>query len=227
MKKVLKAIGNIVTVALFALCIWIIIKSTLAAKQNRPAFYFNYAISVVASDSMVPTFKKDDLIIYKKIDIIDVQIGDIVVFRDITDGKSITHRVVSQESVNPLSYITQGDANDAPLRDGTLIIDRITAENLYGKVIHYGSFLGIGKLVNDGRGILFILVIIGFLILALMEVKNIYLTLKKSKEEEIENKMREELKNQLLEEGLIEDIKTENSDTNDQVENSDDTSDHS
>lgn len=216
MKKAIKTLGNILTIILFALCIWVIVKSTIANKQNRPAFFFKYAISVVVTPSMDDSHKEnpiekdpirvDYLIIYKEVDISEINVGDIIVFRSEADGKTITHRVVEKKyELGEMVYITQGDANEYPI-DG---VDRVTAGNFYGKVVSWGSFLGIGKVVKDGRGFLFIVVIIGFLLLALMEVKNIYLHLKSYKEEEMKNKMKEELMKELMAEGAVENINPE------------------
>lgn len=205
MKKVFKTLGSVLTAILFFLCIVVIVKSTVAAKQNRPAFFFGYAISTVVTESMEPTIMVGDIIIYKQVDISEVQEGDVIVFRSLDPklrGGAVTHRVIrTKYEYGDYSLTTKGDNNDS--EDW----DPVTSGNFYGKVVTYGSFFGLGKLIKNGRGILFILVITGFLVLALMEVKSIYLHIKANKEEELKNKMKEELLKELEEEGI--DIKND------------------
>jgi hypothetical protein len=66
-------------------------------------------------------------------------------------------------------------------------------------VTSYGSFLGIGKIINGHRAIIFLLIIICFLALAFFEVKNIYSDLRKEKEASIREEMRKQI---MIEEGL-------------------------
>jgi signal peptidase len=66
-----------------------------------------YSLFAVVSDSMVPTFKKGDLIFTSKQS--DYAVGDIIVFTSpLEKNKFISHRVVNK--VNN-SYQTKGDNN--------------------------------------------------------------------------------------------------------------------
>jgi signal peptidase len=197
MKKTLKFLSNAFTVLLFAASIIVIIRSTIAAKQNRPAFFFGYSFSVVITESMEPTINVDDMIIYRKASIEDVKIGDVIVFRSLDshlNGSAITHRVVETANVNgAISLTTKGDNN------ASADYNPVTADNFYGIVTSYGSFLGIGKIINGHRAIIFLLIIICFLALAFFEVKNIYSDLRKEKEASIREEMRKQI---MIEEGL-------------------------
>ncbi len=65
---------------------------------------FNYQPIAILSNSMNPTFKRGDIVIYKKVD--NILPGDIIVFK--YDNQFIVHRVVS---INEY-YVTKGDANN-------------------------------------------------------------------------------------------------------------------
>lgn len=88
---------------------------------------FGLRLDIVLSDSMSPTFYKDDIVIVKEFK--DYKIGDIVEF-DRGVSKPVTHRIVKKDVVNGVSiYTTQGDANDKP-EEYT-----ITNDVINGKVI--------------------------------------------------------------------------------------------
>ena len=65
---------------------------------------FNYEPIAILSNSMAPTFKRVDIIIYKKE--ANIKQGDIIAFD--YEGKTIIHRVVG---INEY-YITKGDDNN-------------------------------------------------------------------------------------------------------------------
>jgi signal peptidase len=198
MKKAFKFLSNVFTVLLFAASIFVILRSTVAAKQNKPAFFFGYSFSVVITESMEPTINVDDMIIYRKAPIEDVKMGDIIVFRSLDSrlkGSAITHRVTEITNVNgAISLTTKGDNN------ASADYNPVTADNFYGIVTDYGTFLGIGNLINGNRSFIFLLIILCFLALAFFEVKNIYSYLRKDKEARIREEMRQSI---MKEEGLL------------------------
>ena len=65
---------------------------------------FNYQSIAIISNSMNPTFKRGDIVIYKKED--NILPGDIIVFK--YENQIIVHRVIS---INEY-YVTKGDANN-------------------------------------------------------------------------------------------------------------------
>src|SRR5574344_199645 len=80
----------------------------------------NYKIISVASNSMLPTLKRGDAVIYKKIDDINnININDILVYS--YDGKNIIHRIISID--NNIIY-TKGDNNndmDKPVLNSQIV----------------------------------------------------------------------------------------------------------
>lgn len=74
---------------------------------------FGYASAVVVSGSMEPEISVNDLVITREGG--SYGIGDIVTFYDSTKGEYVTHRIILvTENGDSYSYVTQGDANDAP-----------------------------------------------------------------------------------------------------------------
>lgn len=73
---------------------------------------FTYHMVGIASNSMYPKIKKGDaIIIKKKEDVSDIEVGDIIAFYH--DGKIIVHRLMQIEDVGGVSYYrTKGDANN-------------------------------------------------------------------------------------------------------------------
>lgn len=85
----------------------------------------------IGSDSMYPKIHKGDAIIYKKVYNIDrLEIGDVIVYYDETQNRTIVHRLVEKKEVNnQIVYKTKGDANNS--------IDSIdiTEKDIKGKVL--------------------------------------------------------------------------------------------
>lgn len=83
---------------------------------------------VIATGSMEPMIMPGDVIILKKIDPSDVQIGDVITFR--RDNILITHRVVDTiETDNTTLYVTKGDNNSS--NDS----NPVKPENIKGKLM--------------------------------------------------------------------------------------------
>lgn len=116
MKKALKITVSVIAwiVLIFALIVTILVFS--ADKNNGVASLLGYIPLTVESDSMKPTFEKNDLIIDKEIDDVnDLQKGDIITFWTLIEGKKVknTHRITDINSVNGnISFTTKGDNND-------------------------------------------------------------------------------------------------------------------
>ena len=115
MKKILRVGANVVAwiVLIFALLITIIVFSS--GKNNGVANLFGYIPMTVESDSMKPTFSKNDLIICKEIDDLNsLKEGDVITFWTIIEGQRVknTHRIVSvNDDGGSRSFITRGDNN--------------------------------------------------------------------------------------------------------------------
>ena len=73
---------------------------------------FKYSIIGVGSESMSPTIKKGDAVIYERIKTVDdIKVGDVLVFK--SGSKMIIHRYMEKKEDNGTVYIvTKGDANN-------------------------------------------------------------------------------------------------------------------
>ncbi len=89
---------------------------------------FNYQPIAILSNSMNPTFRKGDIVIYKKEK--NILPGDIIVFE--YESKIIIHRVVS---INK-NYVTKGDANN------TIDYIKIKKDDIKGVYQFHIKYLG-------------------------------------------------------------------------------------
>ena len=146
--KAIKRVGTII----ISVLLWLVILvaalyafTTMATKDNQNvANLFGYTPLVVESNSMSPTFKKDDLIFVKKCDTSKLEEGDIICFHTIIDNEYAlnTHRIQSiAESGEARSYTTVGDNNNG-VADQHIISDG----DIVGKYV--GHISGAGKLMN-------------------------------------------------------------------------------
>ena len=104
---------------------------------------FKYKIVAIASGSMSPVFERGDAIIYEKVDINELQNGDIIAFKK--NNVIITHRIVKiWNQGNGHYYVTKGDNND--------VIDSFnpTDDDILGKVKTSIKYVGYPTvLVNE------------------------------------------------------------------------------
>ena len=117
MKKVLKITVSVLAWILLILAFLITLIVFSSGRNNGVANLLGYIPLTVESDSMKPTFSKDDLIVCKEVDDINsLQSGDVITFWTIIDGKRVknTHRIVGiNEAENSRSFVTRGDNNSA------------------------------------------------------------------------------------------------------------------
>ena len=160
--KAIKRVGTII----ISVLLWLVILvaalyafTTMATKDNQNvANLFGYTPLVVESNSMSPTFKKNDLIFVKKCDTSKLEEGDIICFHTIIDNEYAlnTHRIQSiAESGEARSYTTVGDNNNG-VADQHIISDG----DIVGKYV--GHISGAGKLMNflsSSTGFLLVIVL--------------------------------------------------------------------
>lgn len=148
-KMAKKAVKYIVLVTLIIL---FIINLILSFEENTHIFGI-YMFNIV-SESMEPTFYKNDLVIVKKCKMQNLKKGDIITFKQ--DDRIISHRMIAITQENgEFKFITKGDNND--------IHDKETVEmkDVYGKVLF--SVKKIGKFIHyiqNARGLINIVIFI-------------------------------------------------------------------
>ncbi len=96
----------------------------ITTKSDKLFEIIGYRSYTVLSGSMEPKFYPGDIVIIKHKNKTDIQVNDIVTYRD-NDGVIITHRIIEE---TPGGYITKGDNNN--VEDA----DILTKENIIGEV---------------------------------------------------------------------------------------------
>ena len=123
---------------------------------------------VVRSNSMSPNICTDDAIIIKDIDPSEIEVGNVVIFRDPDrSGNLIVHRVVGLENEGEKTYLTtRGDAN--PVEDPFRVKTQAVIGSVALKIPKFGAFL---DFVQSPRGFtcLVIIPVAIFLLLVLSQ----------------------------------------------------------
>lgn len=119
MKKILSNLLIIIIILNSLLIIFLKI-----VKKEEPSSPFGISLFQISSNSMAPTFYKDDFIIIKKEE--DYNIGEIITYK-INNNCLVTHRIIEKyKNV----FITKGDANN--IKDE----EEIPREAVVGKVVY-------------------------------------------------------------------------------------------
>ena len=201
MKKVLKVVLNVIVWIVLILALLITIMVFSSGRNNGVANLLGYIPMTVESDSMKPTFSKDDLIICKEVDdIYDLKEGDVITFWTIIDGKKVknTHRIVTVNKFEGTrSFVTRGDNNN---QDDTL---PAYAGDIIGKWTDV-KLNGFGKVMNFLRTKtgFFICIVIPMAIFFLVELYKFIVTLVELKKPQLTADDEEEIKKRAIEEYL-------------------------
>ena len=170
-KRIFKCIILVVLIILF------IINLILSFEENTHILGI-YMFNIV-SESMEPTFYKDDLAIVRKCTLKELKKGDIITFNQ--DDRTISHRILQiTKEKGDIKFITKGDNNDVPDRE------QVDFEDIYGKVLFV--IPKIGKLIHyiqNVRGFIniFIFIIIIYFLVSLRDNKKNNRKIKRKKYE--------------------------------------------
>lgn len=214
MKTVVKVIANVLVwiVLILALLITIIVFSS--GRNNGVANLLGYIPMTVESDSMKPTFAKDDLIMCKEIDdVYSLQKGDVITFWTIIDGQKVknTHRIVDITEIDgSRSFVTRGDNNQI---DDTI---PVLPGDVIGKWTEF-KIGGFGKVMNflrTKKGF-FICIVIPMAVFFLVELYKFIVTLIELKKPELSEEDEEEIKKRAIEEYLAQQKKERSGDGSD------------
>lgn len=113
-KKITKIIGNIVFYGLILIFITTsAIMLKIKSSGEQPSILGN-KFFIVLTGSMSPSIEVGDLVVVKNVNPEDINQNDVITFASSSSDNITTHRVkeVLNEE-NNISYITQGDANNA------------------------------------------------------------------------------------------------------------------
>lgn len=203
-KKLPFSISSVVVVAVFAFCIVFMFMNLIVQRKHELMYVFGYAYSVVPTESMEPTIMRDDVVLieHKAYDDIhvDPEDGDIIIYYNPNMGVFIIHRAVGYHEDGSIE--TKGDNNQ--------VTDTIhVTEELYrGTAKKWGECLGLGKLVNNGRNIIFAVVIFMVCFFFVTEIINVVKTMVKKNDEDVKpnevdiEKERERLRQEVMKELL-------------------------
>ena len=168
--RTLKIIWKIVSIFL-TLLIFGMLSVVLVQRFSNNRFNLGgYGIYTVATGSMVPEYKVKDLILTKKIDAKEIQVGDDVIYlgnKESVSGKMVTHRVISKSFHDGKYYFyTKGIANSLtdPEIDETQILGVVKTK------LHLLSFCS--HIINNSYGFM-VVIFVPFAIFAFVEGKSI------------------------------------------------------
>ena len=139
MKKLFFHVINAISVTVIALALFVLLSVVLTEKGSAPSV-LGYSAFRVVTGSMEPSICEDDLIVVRRVEAAEIEVGDVISFYA-TDpslyGAVNTHRVTAVAEENGEAvFTTKGDANlieDAyPVHEAELI----------GKVVFVSAFLG-------------------------------------------------------------------------------------
>lgn len=198
MKKVLKVIVNALAwiILIFAMLVTILVFSS--ARNNNVANLFGFIPLTVESDSMVPTFKKDDLIICREVDDVkSLKEQDVITFWTMIEGQRVknTHRIVAINEDG--SFTTRGDNNQV---DDELAV---YPADLIGKWTEFkiGGFGKVMSFLRTKTGF-FVCILIPMALFFLFELYKFIITLIEIKRPEAPELDEEEIKKKAIEEYL-------------------------
>ena len=142
-KKFFLTLINIISVMIIAAAV-VVLCLVVFTKQGEAPNLGGYTVFRITTGSMRPSYDTDTLILVKKTDPSQIQVGDVISFYSADpalDGAVNTHRVIAiEQDGTEWKYTTQGDANNIPDQYGT------DSEALIGKVV--ASSLVLGKLAR-------------------------------------------------------------------------------
>jgi signal peptidase len=180
-KKIISFLGNILfwaVLMLMAVMVFFLVKGKID-REGVPRVA-GYQLYIVLSGSMHPVFDAGSILAVKPAGQQEIQVGDIVTFKDPEDQKKIvTHRVVKiTDGSNGRFFVTKGDANEAPDPNP------VPGGNVIGKAVLWVPYAGyVLDFAKTKKGLLFIIVIPGTLFI-LAELFNLYRLVQQAEEEE-------------------------------------------
>lgn len=142
-KKIFLTLINTISVLIIAAAV-VILCLVVFTKQGEVPNIGGYTVFRITTGSMKPSYDTDTLILVKKTNPSEIQVGDVISFYSsdpALDGAVNTHRVTKiEQDGTEWKYTTKGDANNVPDQYGT------DSEALIGKVV--ASSLMLGKLAR-------------------------------------------------------------------------------
>jgi signal peptidase len=182
MKKTLKKIANIIPYLILLIAFILIISVVTSIKKGETPTIFGRAVFLVVTPSMEDTIMVGD-IIFVDTNPEPYHVGDIISFnKPGEENVVITHRIIEIEEIDGVKYYTtQGDNNFESL---DWEID-FTENQIIGKYTSKSGFIGkiYSAIYSGGISLVFIVIILVFVSIGVMEVISIVKTLSEAKQE--------------------------------------------
>ena len=164
--KVFLTFKKVVDIAIILVLV-VYISTVLIQRVSGNKSVLGYRMFSVASESMVPVYKINDVIAVKDCDPNTLKVGDDIAYigRDNSlDGKIITHRIINIEDNKGTKEITTKGVNN------DLTDPSITTNQVVGKVVGVVPFISmINKVVMTQAGFYF-LIFVPVVLIACMEI---------------------------------------------------------
>lgn len=183
MKKAFPKILSALSILIFVFAIMIMILGTIAVRNNKPLYIFNYSITAIPTPSMegnkTDSLHVGDLAIIKKLDYESIKIGDIIVYQKQNPNILVIHRVVEE---TPNGFITKGDNNLSPDQG---FVTKAEYQGTYVNKITNLKWLT--NLITNGgnKKFIFLAIVIILLILLISEFIHIIKQISNNQKEEI------------------------------------------
>ena len=151
----------------------VIFISVLRANQGEVPSVLGYSVLRLQTGSMEPEYKTGSIIITKKVDVNDLEKGDVISFYstslDISDRVN-THRIVDiiYDQSGSREFVTKGDANE--LQDENPVLSsRVIGKVIFDLGVVSGSVLG----MLQNPKVIFFLIIVPLIIITFTEAVNL------------------------------------------------------
>lgn len=178
MLKLIARILKIFSYCIFGLVIALTVFVLVLRFLGETPSVFGYSFYFVLTESMEPEISPGEMILGKRTDPEDLQVGDIVTYKGESGsffGKIITHKIVE---INDGIFITQGVANSIPdpaIHGSQILSKYVTTVPLAGRLF---------SVINSKLGFLF-LIVTPLLLLIVNEISIIVKAFKEDKEEHL------------------------------------------
>lgn len=158
----------IILILLIASMVFFLVQNKISGGLPK---VFGHHMYIVLSGSMAPEFDTGSTVFVKPKEPSQIQVGDIITFRGVSDPNALTtHRVVDIDKTDPqnLQFITKGDANE--------VVDPspVPGNRLVGTISFSIPYLG--YLLNYGQtkqGMVFMVMVPGVLLI-IMEISKLF-----------------------------------------------------
>lgn len=187
MKKVLAKIWNVLKTLVVVLMIFITVSLFIMKLAGDTPTFFGYNLYYIVTESMEPDLEVGDIILSKEVtDYSSLEIGDVITYQGEVGSyanKLITHQIIDIDASNPNNIIfTTKGTNPMSTVDPLIEQDQIVSKMVF-EIPLLGKLM---QLINKPIGFI-LLIVIPLAICLFKEIKNFIETLNNKEEDEEES----------------------------------------